>query len=575
MNASTIAIPSVDKRRQALGNQFNTWPRQTIARHFETACNKYWNRSYIYVDEEMVTYGAVWQEAVKYAKGLIALGVKRRDHIAILMENDPIVPSLYIAASLVGAVFIPINTMLQKDELAYIITQSDAKFLITHERIKKINYGAILSELWNDSDFQSKSQLEDIVCISSSEQAVHQQFTSWEAFYAKAQEIKDTTLKRRENQSNYPDEVATIMYTSGSTGDPKGVMLTHAMLLRSTYATCLSRAIEDGRITYAPLPFYHCFNIIEGILAMSFVGGTLIAPNLYTPLSALKMMERFKANDFLCVPSMFVPLLNQSNVTDFDLSALYAVWIGAAPAPVTVWEKAVKLFGLKEICTGYGQTEVASSGVITEMGDPIKRITQRVGRPKLGGSCGLPEYNNSVVQYGTKDVDTDEMLDDGAVGELVVRGNTVTHGYYKKPEETSRTIDKDGWLKTGDVGRIDENGYIEMLGRRKELYKVSGELVAPKEIESVINKHEAVVQAAVIGVDDAITTEAGAAFVELKKTKSLKSAEITKLCAERLARFKVPRHVWFIDSEDWPMTSTGKIQKTELQYIAGKRLKKG
>ena len=264
--------------------------------------------------------------------------------------------------------------------------------------------------------------------------------------------------------------------------------------------------------------------------------------------------------------------MNHPDVAKFDLSNLFAMWCGAAPAPVQVWQKAVDVLGMTEICTGYGQTEVTSSGVITKVGDSIEQITTHVGHPKIGGVCGLLEFNGSTVQYKTVNPDTGKDLSPHSIGELAVRGNTVTNGYYNKPEETAQAIDKDGWLLTGDVGLIDNNGYIKHLGRSDDLYKVSGELVAPRETEEVISKHPEVNQVFIVGVPDALTTEAGAAFVELKPGASFVRREITDWCSSRVARFKIPRHVWFIESSDWPLTSTGKVQKFRLKEMAKERL---
>lgn len=565
---------SVLERRRALENQYPVWPRNTLATHFSKACQTYRDRPFIYIEDTTVTYGAVWEKAYEYAKAFIKLGVKRRDHIAVLMENDQTYPSLMIATSLVGAVFIPLNTMLAKDELAYILQQSDTRYLILHETVKGNNHAEAIKKLLDDSTFTVDSNLEQVICVANDTGKIDERFLLWEQFCELATTITDEMVEGRWQTAEYPDEVIQIMYTSGSTGKPKGVMLTHDHLLRCAYSTCLSRAIEDGRVTFAPLPFYHCFAIVEAILAMSFVGGSVISASRFTPLSALEKMETYKANDFLCVPTMLIPLLNEERISEFDLSHLYAMWCGAAPAPVHVWERAAKTLGLTEICTGYGQTEVSSSGVITEMGDPLERISTRVGRPKLGGVCGLAEFNGSTVQYQTIDPETGENLPSGAIGELVVRGNTVTHGYYNKPEETAKTIDKDGWLRTGDVGKLDEHGYVEHLGRSNDLYKVSGELVAPRETEEVIAKHPAVNQVFIVGVPDGMTTEAGAAFIELHPNKTCVRRDIVNWCLERVARFKVPRHVWFIEATDWPMTSTGKIQKFRLQEMAKERLNK-
>lgn len=566
---------SVSERRQALENRFPEWPRDTISRHFEKACQEYRNRPYLYIDGEEFTFEQIWNQGVQYAKALLKLGVKRRDHVAILMNNHYTFPSLMVASSIVGAVFIPINAMLTKNEVKYIVSQSDSQFLILHQSVKDKNHAQAVSELLDDEDFMSNSKLKKVICVPTEENAaVDERFILWDEFLALANEVSDEQLEERWKESKYPDEVAIIMYTSGSTGSPKGVMLTDDMLLRSAYSTCLSRAIEDGRVTFAPLPFYHCFAIIEAILAMSFVGGSVISALGASPLASLQLMEKYKANDYLCVPSTLVPLLNHPRVAEFDLSNLFAMWCGAAPAPIPVWEKAVKVLGLTEIITGYGQTEVASSGVTTEIGDSLERISTRVGRPKLGGVTGLKEFDNSVVQYKTIDRDTGEDLPPGEVGELAVRGVTVTHGYYKKPEETAKVIDKDGWLRTGDVGRIDENGYIQMLGRSKEMYKVSGELVSPREVEIVISQHPAVNQVQVIGVPDSMTTEIGAAFIELKEGQTATRKEMIDWCTPRLARFKIPRHVWFIEADEWPMTSTGKVQKFRLKDMAEEKLSK-
>jgi fatty-acyl-CoA synthase len=244
----------------------------------------------------------------------------------------------------------------------------------------------------------------------------------------------------------------------------------------------------------------------------------------------------------------------------------------AAPAPVSVWQRAIDVLKLTEICTGYGGTEVTASTAHTEIGDAVETVVTRVGRIKPGGAGGLPEFGGANVQYKTVDPATGEDLPPGAVGELAVRGNIVTRGYYNKPEETFAAIDKDGWFRTGDLGRLDERGYIELLGRSKEQYKISGENVSPKEVEDVINKHPAVAQAYVVGVKDPATVETGAAFVELRPGHTCTRAEILEHCREHLAKFKVPRHVWFVTAAEWPLTGNGKIQKFRLKEMAEQRL---
>ncbi|WP_339237965.1 class I adenylate-forming enzyme family protein [Oceanobacillus sp. FSL W7-1281] len=564
---------TVNERREELLEAYPVWNRDTIAAHFQKSVEAYADQAFMHISGVTYTYQNVWDHAVEIAKALIHNGVKRRDHLAVLLDNDAAYPSLMIASSMVGSVFIPLNSMLSKAELTYILRQSDTNHLVVHETVKDKQHAQTVAELWQTKEFQDSASLEKVICMETDgDTEILNSFIKWEDFLHAGQAVSDKEWKKRWDASLYPDEATIIMYTSGSTGSPKGVMLTHDMLLRCAFSTCYSRAIEKGRITFAPLPFYHCFAIVEAILAMSFVGGSFISALGASPLKSLELMEKYRANDYLCVPSTLVALLNHPKVSAFDLSSLFAMWCGAAPAPVPVWKKAMDTLGLTEMITGYGQTEVSSSGVTTELGDSLEMISTRVGRPKLAGSSGLSEFQGHATEYKTIDPQNGKDLEAGTVGELTVRGPSVTSGYYNKPEETAAVIDKDGWLRTGDVGRIDENGYVQLLGRSKEMYKVSGELVAPREVEAVISEHPAVAQAGVIGVPDSMTTEIGAAFIEVYDGEAVTRKEIVQWCTDKLARFKIPRYVWIISASDWPLTSTGKIQKFRLQEMAEEKL---
>jgi len=474
---------------------------------------------------------------------------------------------------LVGAVAVPLNTLLREEEAGYILRQSDSRWLFVQQTAAGNRLEEMAAGWLARMEQENGTSLAGAVCIQTTEKTPDPRFLTWDAFLEMASQVDDEALEQRIAASEYPDEVSDIIYTSGTTGLPKGVMLTHDMFLRCAFSTALSRAFEDGRRIFTPLPFYHVFAYVEGLLAASFVGGAVIFTPQFNPREALAMIDRFRATDFLCVPSMLVAILNHPERNSYDLSSLNALMCAAAPAPVPIWERTVRELGVKEICTGYGGTEATASTVHTEVGDPIEIVATRVGRIKPAGASGLPEFGGANVQYKVVDPETGEDLPEGSVGELTVRGNTITRGYYKKPEETAAAIDKDGWLRTGDLGRIDEKGYIEFLGRSKEIYKVSGENVSQKEVEEVISRHPAVSQVYVVGVPDPLTTETGAAFIELKPGATCTRREIIQWCQEHLAKFKVPRHVWFVEPGSWPMTGTGKIQKFRLEEMAREKLR--
>lgn len=566
-------VLSPQERRADLERRYSVWPRQTLAQHFRDRCAEYSERPMLMTPEGASSYADVWTQSLLVAKALIALGVKRREHVAVLLANEPEYFMIKFAIAIVGAVCVPINTMLREEELDYMLRQSDTKWMFLHQSASGIRHDENIAKLLtNPQDGELTFQVQQAICIQNTNQPVTNPFLSWPDFLARASQVPDAVVEQCLNDHQYPDEVCDIIYTSGTTGLPKGVMLTHDNVLRCGYGSALSRAFEDGRRIFTPLPMYHVFAYIEGVVALSFVGGALITPPAFRPRMALELMEQYKATDVLCVPSILIALLNHPDRPQFDLSALFALMCAAAPAPIPVWKQAIEDFGLTELCSGYGGTEASAATTHNEIGDSLELVTSRVGRIKPGGSSGLPEFGGRNTQYKTIDPFTAADLPEGSIGELAVRGNIVTHGYYKKADETTYAIDKDGWLRTGDLGRLDEQGYIEFLGRSKEMYKISGENVAPKEIEEAISRHPGVRQAYVVGVPDVVTTETGAAFVECKDGVTLTRREIVSWCQERLAKFKIPRHVWFVEPNEWPMTGTGKIQKFKLQEIAAEKL---
>lgn len=564
---------SVEERREALFANYREWPITSLGAHYRYTAEKYGERPFMMTEEVSYTYQEVWYYARSYAKSLLGQGVRPGDHVAILMSNRPENLFLMIGIWSIGAVCIPINTMLRENELRYIVQQSDAQWLFMEQKAGGVMHADSISNMYEEIKADgNEGEMKRMICIQNTEQLMDERFVNWDTFFREIDKTSEQELEKAMKEADSPDQIANIMYTSGSTGTPKGVIITHDMFLRSGYSSAVSRAYEDGRRVFSPLPFYHIFVPAEGIIGLTFVGGALIVVDHFSPLTTLEIMAKHKASDFFCVPAMLVSILNQPEVDQYNLESLHFMLCAATPAPVSVWKRAVETLGIQGISTGYGSTEVVGAAVHTEEGDAVETIATRVGRPKPANPSGIPAFDYYNLQMKTVDPDTGEDLPKDSVGELAVRGNFITYGYYKMPNETAKVMGEDRWFRTGDVFRIDDHHYLELLGRSKEMYKVSGENVAPKEVEDVISQHEAVSQAHVVGVSDAITTETGAAFVELRPGSECSRKALLNYCKAHLARFKVPRYIWFITDSELPIGGNGKVQKMTLAERAENEL---
>jgi fatty-acyl-CoA synthase len=341
-------------------------------------------------------------------------------------------------------------------------------------------------------------------------------------------------------------------------------VLTHDMVLRSAYGSAYHRAFDDGwRIGFS-LPLYHVFGYIEGLLASMFVGGAVVPHEIFNPRTMLAAIQEHQVNEVLLVPTMSIAVVEEAERHAYDVSSLESVFSAAAAAPVWLWERIQKLLQPKTVFTGYGQTEVSAATALTLPGDPIELVASVVGHLKLGGVAAAGEPDGYLARYRTVDPFTGEALPEGAEGELSVRGPIVTHGYFGDPERTAAVIDADGWLRTGDLGRLRPDGYLELTGRSKELFKVGGELVAPKEVEEVLTGHPAVSQAYVAGVPDERLGEVGWAWVVLLDGSDATETDLLHHLRGALATFKVPRGLTVLRADELPMTTTGKIQKFRL-----------
>jgi fatty-acyl-CoA synthase len=359
-----------------------------------------------------------------------------------------------------------------------------------------------------------------------------------------------------------PHAPADILYTSGTTGTPKGVVTSHDAVLRTAYASALTRAFQDGRRILFSLPGYHMFGYVEGLLSVLFVGGAIVPLTRFSAERYFAGIERHRASDILCVPTMAVAMVEDPARSRYDLSSLDAILCGSAPAPIWLWTQIAEDFGVREIVTGYGMTECGGCMTLTRPEDSLHLTTETVGRPKLAGAASAPG-TDELVRYRTVDPRTGEDLAIGQEGELVSCGPTVMQGFWDKPDQTTAAL-RGSWLHSGDLGVVRSDGYLEVTGRSKELYKSGGELVMPKEIEDLLAGHEDISQVFAIGLLDDRWGEIGCAVVVPTPNAEISEDDVLAMCRSKLAKFKVPKRIVFCAADDLPKTATGKVQKFKL-----------
>ncbi|AOV07478.1 class I adenylate-forming enzyme family protein [Sporosarcina ureilytica] len=560
---------SLENRRNIFEEKSKEWTPKPVHEFFFRMAEQYKDNDYIIGLQKTWTYADISDKSKQFAAGLIKLELKRNEHVALILPNHPeFVVSKY-GVSAAGGIAVPLNYRLKKEELNYLISQSDSSYIITLDVWNNINFVSILKELCPEV-FEGKSSkafpnLKEIIVFSPE----GKKYPGTTAFYDL---LFSTEISQAEETLSYlkkpkVSDVTDIMYTSGTTSLPKGVLVTHDMVWRSALGSCINRGYQEGRKIFVPIPLYHCFAYIEGIIAASMVGGAIILQVDFNESQSLELMEVHEASDILCVPTIGLRLLEEQRKNPRDLSSLQAMYCAGSEVSQKIWHDLKTELGLKELITGYGMTECAAGILQTDPNDEISRVAKYVGRIIPGGHIGLDELDGKNIQFKVRNIDTGQDEVHGTEGELVCRGPLVTRGYYKKPEETANSIDSNGWLKTGDLAIIDENGYISLTGRIKEIYRIGAENVAPKEIEDVLTSHNKINQAYVIGVPDTIMGEVGMAWIVLEPGESLDEQEIFEYASNYLARFKVPKYFKFIQHDELPLTATGKLQKFKLKEL--------
>ncbi|MEU7811974.1 class I adenylate-forming enzyme family protein [Pseudonocardia sp. NPDC049154] len=555
---------TVAERRAALARRRPRWTPRTTAQLLDAAAAEHPDRPLLLTDGAPVTYEAMAGWSARLAAGLVARGVCPGDHVALDLPNGPEAVALRFAVARLGAVAVPLNTALRHAELRYSLHQSDSVLLVTVARFRDVDHLSELDRIapgWATRPGRAGGDalplLRDVVVVGPADRGVP--LGALESWGVPATEV------RRRTAAADPFAPSDLIYTSGTTGDAKGVLLTHDAVLRTAHASAHTRAFADGWRMLFALPLFHVFGYVEGLLAVMAVAGAVRMQDVFDADRMLADLGEHRIDELMCVPAMTTVVLERARHVAYDATSLRTVFSSGGAHPPGIWSALRAAFGAEECYTAYGQTETTASTVCTRPGDEEERLSGTNGTGKPAGVAGEPGLGGTLAEYSVIDPDTGAHLGRGVRGELVVRGPIVTRGYYQKPAETAAAFTADGWFRTGDLGLLDEQGYLVLTGRRKESYRCGGELVLPGEVERTLAAHPGVAEAHVVGLPDDRMGEVGCAWIVPRDpTAPPTAAEIVDFCRDRLARFKVPRTVQFSSAEDLPRTATARVQKFVL-----------
>ncbi len=529
----------------------------TIGRLLEQIAETYPDQeAVVYPDRKIrYTYAQFDNLCRQTAKGLMRMGIGKGDHVAIWASNIPEWLAVQFATAKIGAVLVTVNTNYQAHELDYLLKQSDAAALIVMDSYRGTSYTDILKslipELQETEPGQLKSErypfLKTLIYIGDKRLPGMYHWNDTEIL---AKTVSDAELEARMN-SLEKDDVINMQYTSGTTGFPKGVMLTHFNVINNAanIAECMALTSQDRMCI--PVPFFHCFGCVLGVLACVSVGAAMIPVQEFDPVTVLKTVEKEKCTALHGVPTMFIAELHHPDFDAYDLSTLRTGIMAGSPCPSEVMKAVIEKMGMKDITIAYGQTEASPVITQTRAHDSFLKRVETTGR-------ALPHAEVKIVEPGTC-----HEVQRGVQGELCTRGYHVMKGYYKDEEATRKAINPDGWLFTGDLAVMDEDGYCRITGRLKDMLIRGGENIYPREIEEFLYRHPDILDVQVVGVPDAKFGEEAAAWIKLKDGKTASPEEIKDYCKGKIARHKIPRYVIFTD--EYPMTASGKIQKYKLR----------
>ena len=505
-----------------------------------------------------LTFEQLDREVDRVARGLLGLGIEKGQHVAVWATNWPRWVLLQLATARIGAVLVTINPAYRSSEISYVLKQSDAAALFLIDHFKNSDYFAILADAVPQLTSAAPGQLSlsdfpKLKHVVSMKDNTAGGMWTWDSFIAQGDTISTAQLQQRAAEPKYLDPI-NIQYTSGTTGFPKGAMLSHRNLLLNAFhiGDCQQITLDD-RICI-PVPFYHCFGCVLGVLCCAVYGSAMIVPDEYFDAeAALEAIASERATSIYGVPTMFIAQLEHPTFSGHDLTSLRTGIMAGSPCPIEVMKRVVDDMGAREVTIAYGLTEASPVITQTRTDDSLELRVQTVGRP-------IPDIEVKLV-----DPESGNTLGDDEQGELCTRGHVVMLGYYNMPQQTSAAIDADGWLHSGDLATRMPSGYYRITGRMKDMICRGGENIYPREIEEFLYTHPSVEDVAVVGVPDPKYVENVCAWIKLKEGETTDEDDIRAFCKDKLAHFKVPYYIRFVDA--FPQTVTGKIQKFKIREI--------
>ncbi|WP_292471060.1 AMP-binding protein [Methanolobus sp.] len=539
----------------------------TVGVFFEKAVINDPDREFlVYPDRDLrFTYKEFDERVNMLAKGLIEIGIGKGDHVGIWATNVPDWLTFLFATSKIGAVFVTVNTAYKIHEVEYVMKQADLKAIAIIDGFRDVSYIDTIYELVPELKTQSRGNLKsekfpflkNIIFIG---QEKHRGMYSTRELLLLGQHGSDEDVHKI-MQTLDKDDVINMQYTSGTTGFPKGVMLTHHNILNNGYYIGERQKFTEEDRVCLPVPLFHCFGIVLGVLATLTHGGTLVLLELFDPLMVLAAVQKEKCTALYGVPTMFIAEFSHPMFKMFDLSSLRTGIMAGSPCPIEAMKRVINDMNCKDITIAYGLTEASPVFTQTSTDDPIERRVSTVG-------TAMPEIEVKII-----DPETGETVGPDVQGEICCRGYNVMKGYYKMPEMTDFAIDEDGWLHSGDLATVDAEGYYRITGRIKDMIIRGGENIYPREIEEFLFTMPGVKSAQVVGIPDEKYGEIVGAFVVPDDGNELTEEDVRDYSLSKIARYKVPKHVFFVD--DYPLTASGKVQKFKLRDLAVELLKKG